>query len=220
METLLDGIPLDRVSTSMTINATASILLGLYVAVARRRGIAESSLSGTVQNDILKEYVARGTWIFPPAPSLRLVTDLFTYCAHHVPRWNPISISGYHMREAGATAAQELGFTFAHALEYARAAAASVNVRCCAVGMPCRCMNDLAKSFELSSCAAARVGPKMRRPAARNTSTMPAASGASGPTTVNAMPSLRAKSASASLSGYGTLRRRLSRAVPPLPGAT
>jgi methylmalonyl-CoA mutase N-terminal domain/subunit len=123
METLLDGIPLDRVSTSMTINATASILLGLYVAVARRRGIPESSLSGTVQNDILKEYVARGTWIFPPAPSLRLVTDLFTYCAEHVPRWNPISISGYHMREAGATAAQELGFTFAHALEYARAAA-------------------------------------------------------------------------------------------------
>jgi methylmalonyl-CoA mutase, N-terminal domain len=122
METLLDGIPLDRVSTSMTINATASILLGLYVAVARRRGIAESSLSGTVQNDILKEYVARGTWIFPPAPSLRLVTDLFTYCAERVPRWNPISISGYHMREAGATAAQELAFTFAHALEYARAA--------------------------------------------------------------------------------------------------
>jgi methylmalonyl-CoA mutase N-terminal domain/subunit len=122
METLLDGIPLDRVSTSMTINATASILLGLYVAVARRRGIAPSSLSGTVQNDILKEYVARGTWIFPPQPSLRLVTDLFTYCAEQVPRWNPISISGYHMREAGATAAQELAFTFAHALEYARAA--------------------------------------------------------------------------------------------------
>jgi methylmalonyl-CoA mutase, N-terminal domain len=122
METLLDGIPLDRVSTSMTINATASILLGLYVAVARRRGIPASSLSGTVQNDILKESVARGTWIFPPAPSLRLVTDLFTYCAEEVPRWNPISISGYHMREAGSTAAQELAFTFAHALEYARAA--------------------------------------------------------------------------------------------------
>jgi methylmalonyl-CoA mutase, N-terminal domain len=122
METLLDGIPLDRVSTSMTINSTASILLGLYVAVARRRGVPESALSGTVQNDILKEYVARGTWIFPPQPSLRLVTDLITYCAESVPRWNPISISGYHMREAGATAAQELGFTFAHALEYARAA--------------------------------------------------------------------------------------------------
>jgi methylmalonyl-CoA mutase N-terminal domain/subunit len=122
METLLDGIPLDRVSTSMTINATASLLLGLYVAVARRRGVAEASLAGTVQNDILKEYVARGTWIFPPTPSLRLVTDLFAYCAERVPRWNPISISGYHMREAGATAAQELGFTFAHALEYARAA--------------------------------------------------------------------------------------------------
>ena len=122
METLLDGIPLDRVSTSMTINATAAILLALYIAVARRRGIPESSLSGTLQNDILKEYVARGTWIFPPAPSLRLVTDVFAYCAAHVPRWNPISISGYHMREAGATAPQELAFTFAHALEYLRAA--------------------------------------------------------------------------------------------------
>ena len=122
METLLDGIPLDRVSTSMTINATAAILLALYIAVARRRGIPESSLSGTLQNDILKEYVARGTWIFPPAPSLRLVTDVFAYCAAHVPWWNPISISGYHMREAGATAPQELAFTFAHALEYLRAA--------------------------------------------------------------------------------------------------
>jgi methylmalonyl-CoA mutase N-terminal domain/subunit len=125
MATLFDGIPLDRVSTSMTINATAAVLLALYVAVARRRGTPESSLSGTVQNDILKEYVARGTWIFPPQPSMRLVTDLFTFCAARVPRWNPISISGYHMREAGATAPQELGFTFAHALEYARAARAA-----------------------------------------------------------------------------------------------
>jgi methylmalonyl-CoA mutase N-terminal domain/subunit len=122
METLLEGIPLDRVSTSMTINATAAILLALYVAVARRRGVGEDALSGTVQNDILKEYVARGTWIYPPPPSLRLVTDLFRYCFERVPRWNPISISGYHMREAGATAAQELAFTLAHALEYARAA--------------------------------------------------------------------------------------------------
>jgi methylmalonyl-CoA mutase N-terminal domain/subunit len=123
METLLDGIPLDQVSTSMTINATAAILLGLYLAVARRRGIPEAALSGTVQNDILKEYVARGTYIYPPQASLRLVTDVITYCASHVPRFNPISISGYHIREAGATAQQELAFTFAHALEYVRAAA-------------------------------------------------------------------------------------------------
>src|SRR6187455_233008 len=122
METLLDGIPLDKVSTSMTINATAAILLALYVAVARRRGIPESEISGTVQNDILKEYVARGTYIYPPAPSLRLVTDVFAYCAHSVPKWNTISISGYHIREAGATAPQEVAFTFAHALEYVRAA--------------------------------------------------------------------------------------------------
>jgi methylmalonyl-CoA mutase N-terminal domain/subunit len=122
METLLEGIPLERVSTSMTINATAAILLALYVAVARRRGIPETALSGTVQNDILKEYVARGTYIYPPAASLRLVTDLIAYCADRVPKWNPISISGYHIREAGATAPQEVAFTFAHALEYVRAA--------------------------------------------------------------------------------------------------
>jgi methylmalonyl-CoA mutase, N-terminal domain len=125
METLLDGIPLDRVSTSMTINATAAILLALYLAVARRRGIPETALSGTVQNDILKEYVARGTYIYPPAASLRLVTDVIAYCAQRVPRWNPISISGYHIREAGATAPQEIAFTFAHALEYVRAARAA-----------------------------------------------------------------------------------------------
>jgi methylmalonyl-CoA mutase, N-terminal domain len=125
METLLQGIPLDKVSTSMTINATAAILLALYLAVARRRGIPESSLSGTLQNDILKEYVARGTYIFPPRPSLRIVTDVFAYCAERVPSWNPISISGYHIREAGATAPQELAFTFANALEYVRAARAA-----------------------------------------------------------------------------------------------
>src|SRR6185312_4719658 len=96
MEILLDGIPLDTVSTSMTINATAAILLSLYVAVARRRGIPESALAGTVQNDILKEYVARGTYIYPPQPSLRLVTDVLAYCAERVPKWNTISISGYH----------------------------------------------------------------------------------------------------------------------------
>jgi methylmalonyl-CoA mutase N-terminal domain/subunit len=125
MELLLDEIPLDRVSTSMTINATAAILLALYVGVARRRGIPEAALAGTIQNDILKEYIARGTWIFPPAPSLRLVTDVFAYCASRVPRWNPISISGYHIREAGATAPQEIAFTFANGLEYVRAARAA-----------------------------------------------------------------------------------------------
>lgn len=125
MELLLDGLPLERISTSMTINATAMTLLALYVAVARRRGIPEAQLSGTVQNDVLKEYVARGTYIYPPRPSLRLVTDLFAYCHAHVPRWNTISISGYHIREAGATAPQEIAFTFAHALEYVRAARAA-----------------------------------------------------------------------------------------------
>jgi len=122
METLFDSVPLDLVSTSMTINGTACILLALYVAVARRRGIPETALSGTVQNDILKEYVARGTYIYPPQPSLRLVTDLFAYCHQHVPKWNTISISGYHIREAGSTAPQEVAFTFANALEYVRAA--------------------------------------------------------------------------------------------------
>jgi methylmalonyl-CoA mutase, N-terminal domain len=125
MELLFDGIPLDRVSTSMTINATAAILFALYVAVARRRGIPEDGLSGTVQNDILKEYVARGTWIYPPAPSMRLATDLFAYGAERVPRWNTISVSGYHIREAGATAPQELAFTFANAMAYVRAAEAA-----------------------------------------------------------------------------------------------
>jgi methylmalonyl-CoA mutase, N-terminal domain len=125
METLLAGLPLEGVSTSMTINATASILLALYVAAARRRGIPEGALAGTVQNDILKEYVARGTYIYPPAPSLRLATDVLAYCAERIPKWNPISISGYHIREAGATAPQEIAFTFAHAIEYVRAAQAA-----------------------------------------------------------------------------------------------
>jgi len=122
MADLFEGIPLDRVSTSMTINATAAILLGLYIAVARRRGVAVERLAGTVQNDILKEYIARGTYIFPPAPSMRLITDLFAYCRHHVPRWNTISISGYHMREAGCTAVQEVAFTLANAIAYVEAA--------------------------------------------------------------------------------------------------
>ena len=122
METLLDGLPLDEVSTSMTINSTAAILLALYVAAAEKRGIARERISGTTQNDILKEYIARGTWIYPPRPSMRLVTDIFEFCARELPRWNTISICGYHMREAGATAAQELAFTLADAIAYGEAA--------------------------------------------------------------------------------------------------
>jgi methylmalonyl-CoA mutase, N-terminal domain len=118
MHVLLDGIPLDRVTTSMTINATAAILLAMYVVVADERGVARTSLGGTIQNDILKEYVARGTYIYPPGPSLALIADIFRFCAAEVPSWNPISISGYHIREAGATAVQELAFTFANAMEY------------------------------------------------------------------------------------------------------
>ncbi len=122
MELLLEGLPLDRVSISMTINATAMILLAMVVAVAERRGIDPRVLDGTIQNDILKEYIARGTYIFPPQPSLRLVVDTFRYCAAHLPRWNPISVSGYHIREAGATAVQEVAFTLADALTYLQAA--------------------------------------------------------------------------------------------------
>jgi methylmalonyl-CoA mutase N-terminal domain/subunit len=124
MERLLDGIPQADVSTSMTINATAAILLALYVAVADERGVPRRVLGGTVQNDILKEYIARGTWIFPPRPSMRLVTDVFEFAAAELPRWNTISISGYHMREAGATAAQELAFTLADGMAYVDAALA------------------------------------------------------------------------------------------------
>ncbi len=122
MTALFDQIPLDRVSTSMTINATAVMLLALYVATARRQGVDVATLSGTVQNDILKEYVARGTYIYPPRPSLRIVTDLFAFCDRALPNWNTISISGYHIREAGSTAIQEVGFTFAHAVAYVQAA--------------------------------------------------------------------------------------------------
>ena len=118
MRTLFDGIPLERVSVSMTINATAPVLLALFVALADERGIPRARLSGTLQNDILKEYIARGTYIYPVEPSLRLVTDVIAFCARELPRWNPISISGYHIREAGATAAQEIAFTFANAIEY------------------------------------------------------------------------------------------------------
>ncbi|MGE5589918.1 MAG: methylmalonyl-CoA mutase [Bacillota bacterium] len=122
MEVLLEGIPLDRVSTSMTINAPAAILLAMYVAVAEKQGVPSHKLSGTIQNDILKEYAARGTYIYPPEPSLRLITDTFSFCADRLPEWNTISISGYHMREAGCTAVQEVAFTLANGLEYVRRA--------------------------------------------------------------------------------------------------
>ncbi len=122
MRVLFDGIPLDQVSTSMTINAPAAILLAMYIAVAKEQGVDPKRLEGTVQNDILKEYIARGTYIFPPRPSMRLVTDLFRYCSAEVPRWNTISISGYHIREAGATAVQEVAFTLANGIAYVQAA--------------------------------------------------------------------------------------------------
>ena len=122
MVQLFDGIPLSRVSTSMTINSTAIILLALYVASARRQGVALRSITGTLQNDILKEYVARGTYIYPPRPSLRIVTDIVAYCDSELPAWHPISISGYHIREAGSTAVQEIAFTFSHAIAYVQSA--------------------------------------------------------------------------------------------------
>jgi len=125
MERLFDGIKLEDITTSMTINATAAILLSMYIAVAKKQGADLTQISGTIQNDILKEYIARGTYIYPPSPSLRLVTDVFAYCAENLPRWNTISISGYHIREAGATAVQELAFTFANAIAYAEAAVKS-----------------------------------------------------------------------------------------------
>ena len=125
MEALFDSIPLNKVSTSMTINAPAAVLLALYIAVARKQGVEEKALRGTIQNDILKEYIARGTYIFPPKPSMRLITDVFKYCQTNVPAWNTISISGYHIREAGSTAAQEVAFTFANAIAYVEAALAA-----------------------------------------------------------------------------------------------
>jgi len=122
MEMLLDGLPLDGISTSMTINATASILLALYIAVAKKQGVELRKLSGTVQNDVLKEYIARGTYIYPPRHSMRIITDVFRYCGEHLPRWNTISISGYHVREAGSTAVQEIAFTLCNAISYVQAA--------------------------------------------------------------------------------------------------
>ncbi|MFO7623819.1 MAG: methylmalonyl-CoA mutase family protein [Anaerolineales bacterium] len=126
MEILFRGIPLDKVSTSMTINAPASILLAMYIALAKRQGVEAHQLRGTIQNDILKEYIARGTYIFPPKPSMRLITDIFSFCQREVPHWNTISISGYHIREAGATAVQEVAFTLANAIAYVQAALSSV----------------------------------------------------------------------------------------------
>ena len=122
MEILFDEIPLDKVSVSMTINASASIILAMYLAVAEKRGITFDKLSGTIQNDVLKEYIARGTYIYPPKPSLRIISNIFSFCKENVPRWNTISISGYHIREAGANAVQELAFTFADAIEYVKSA--------------------------------------------------------------------------------------------------
>ncbi|MBN9494247.1 methylmalonyl-CoA mutase family protein [bacterium] len=124
METLFDGIPLDKVSTSMTINAPAAVMLAMYIVAAEKQGVSADKLMGTTQNDVLKEYVARGTYIFPPAASVRLAADIMAYCAEHVPQWNTISISGYHIRDAGSTAAQEIGFTFANACAYVEAAMA------------------------------------------------------------------------------------------------
>lgn len=122
MEVLFDGIPLDKVSTSMTINAPASVLLAMYIAVAEKQGVSKDKLRGTIQNDILKEYIARGTYIFPPEPSMRLITNIFEYCSREVPKWNTISISGYHVREAGSTAVQEVAFTLANGIAYVEAA--------------------------------------------------------------------------------------------------
>ncbi|MCK4388387.1 MAG: methylmalonyl-CoA mutase, partial [Dehalococcoidia bacterium] len=122
MEILFQDIPLDKVSTSMTINATAAILLAMYIALGKKQGVEPAKLSGTVQNDTLKDYIARGTYIFPPRPSMRLTTDIIAYCAKNVPRWNSISISGYHIREAGSTAVQEVAFTLANGIAYVQAA--------------------------------------------------------------------------------------------------
>ena len=122
MEILFDGIKLENISTSMTINSTASTLLGMYIALARKQGADIKKISGTIQNDILKEYAARGTYIYPPTPSMRIITDIFEYCSKEVPKWNTISISGYHIREAGSTAVQELAFTLANGREYCIAA--------------------------------------------------------------------------------------------------
>ncbi|RKX68267.1 methylmalonyl-CoA mutase, partial [candidate division WOR-3 bacterium] len=121
MEILFDGIPLDRISTSMTINAPAGILLAMYIAVGEKQGVRSEQLTGTIQNDILKEYQAQKSWIFPPEPSMRIITDIMAFCADHVPKWNTISISGYHIREAGSTAVQELAFTLANGFAYVEA---------------------------------------------------------------------------------------------------
>jgi methylmalonyl-CoA mutase N-terminal domain/subunit len=122
METLFDGIPLDKVSTSMTINSTAAILLAMYMTVAEKQGVDPAGIQGTIQNDVLKEYIARGTYIYPPEASMRIITDIFAFCNQNLPKWNMISISGYHMREAGSTAVQEVAFTLADGIAYVQAA--------------------------------------------------------------------------------------------------
>jgi methylmalonyl-CoA mutase N-terminal domain/subunit len=125
MRTLLGGLPLDKVSTSMTINSTAAVLLLMYELVAEEQGVPSTAISGTIQNDLLKEYIARGTYVYPPKPSMRIITNIFEYCAQHVPKWNTISISGYHIREAGSTAVQEIAFTIANGIAYVEAAIAA-----------------------------------------------------------------------------------------------
>jgi methylmalonyl-CoA mutase N-terminal domain/subunit len=157
MAELLAGVPLDRITTSMTINATAIILLALYAAVGRRQGVPMTALRGTVQNDILKEYIARGTYIYPPRPSLRIVTDVFAFCAREMPQWNTISISGYHIREAGCTAVQEIAFTFANAIAYVQAgvdAGLDVNALGQRVSFFFNCHNDFLE--EIAKFRAAR----------------------------------------------------------------
>ena len=125
MRLLLADLPLDKVSTSMTINSTGAILLLMYELVAEEQGVPASAISGTIQNDLLKEYIARGTYVYPPKPSMRIITNIFEYCAQHVPKWNTISISGYHIREAGSTAVQEIAFTIANGIAYVEAAIAA-----------------------------------------------------------------------------------------------
>ena len=165
MSVLLDGIPLDAVSTSMTINSTALVLLAMYVAVGERHGVDRRRLSGTVQNDILKEYVARGTYIYPPGPSLRIVTDIIAFCEREAPRWNSISISGYHIREAGSTAVQEVAFTLAHGIAYVRAcvdAGLDVNAVGERLSFFFNAHNDVLE--EIAKCRAARrLGARIMR---------------------------------------------------------
>ncbi len=171
MAELFDGLPLERLSTSMTINSTAIVLLALYVVVARRQGVPDAALAGTVQNDVLKEYVARGTYIYPPRASLRIVTDIFGFCERSLPNWNSISISGYHIREAGATAVQEVAFTFANAIAYVEAAVAAgldVNSFGQRLSFFFNAHNDFLRGDRQVPCGPAIVGADHARSVRRN----------------------------------------------------